>query len=160
ALVTPDAELVGDRTALGGQLAADRLEARGRGRGLRRRLLLLVVELRVERLRALGAVAVDRDRLDAELPGGEGGVGDLLDGYVLGHVDGLRDRTRDERLGGRHHLHVPHVVDRARSALRLEGAVEYGQVLGPDEGRALDGPVVIDVLRDLADLRLGVAELL
>jgi hypothetical protein len=54
---------------------------------------------------------------------------------------------------------VAHPVDRPRAALRAERAVEHGQVLGGEIRRVLDRLVLVDVLDDLDDLRLGVAEL-
>ena len=56
----------------------------------------------------LAVVAVDRERLQAELPALQVDVLDLLDRGVLGQVDRLGDRTGQERLGRRHHPHVAH----------------------------------------------------
>ena len=94
--------------------------------------LLVVVGLGgdVEGLGSLGAVAVDGDGLDAEAPGLHVGVGDVLDGAVVGEVDGLGDGSGEEGLGGGHHLDVAHVVDGAGSLGGLEGAIEDGEVLG------------------------------
>ena len=78
---------------------------------------------------------------------------------VLGHVDGLRDRARDERLRGRHHAQVSGVVNGARALGRLEGAVEDRQVLVLDGGRAFDGSGGVDVADDGVGLVAGVAEL-
>ena len=77
---------------------------------------------------------------------------------VLGHVDRLADGAREERLHGAHHLDVAHVVDRALALDRLEGAVEHRQVLVLEVRRALDRLVLVDVLDDLGDLGLRVAE--
>ncbi len=70
--------------------------------------LLVGVGLRgdVEGLGALGAVAVDGYGLEAETPGFDVGVGDVLDGAVVGEVDGLGDGAGEEGLGGGHHLDV------------------------------------------------------
>src|SRR5881409_3534052 len=54
----------------------------------------------VERLRLLAAVAVDRDRLQAEAPGLDVRLLDVFHGRLLGDVDRLGDRPRDERLHG------------------------------------------------------------
>src|SRR5207249_672569 len=106
ALVVADAELAPDLVAILGQALAllQRHRCRRRSRG---------VLLPRERLRDLAVVAVDRDRLYAELPGVEVEPGHLVDGRRLGQVHGLRDRAGDERLRGAHHLHVARVVDRA-----------------------------------------------
>ena len=74
--------------------------------GGQRRTLLRVG---AQRLRRLGAVAVDRERLDAEVPRLQVGVGDVLDRRLLGHIHRLRQRSRDERLHRAHHLDVAHV---------------------------------------------------
>ena len=98
------------------------------GRGLLRDLGRRLVLRRVERLRPLAAVAVDRDRLGAQLPRLDVGLHDLVDGRFLRHVDGLADRARDERLRRAHHLDVAHVVNRPLALRRLERAVEHRQV--------------------------------
>ena len=85
--------------------------------------------LGVERLGALGAVAIDGDAFEAHLPGLHVGVADVLDGAVVGHVDGLGDGAADEGLGGGHHLQVGQVLDAALAAVGLEGAIEDRQVL-------------------------------
>ena len=107
-----------------------------------------------QRLRGLRAVAVDRERLDAEAPGLDVGVGDVVDRRVVRHVDRLRDRARDERLDRAHHLDVAHVRDRALA----DRDVEHRQVLVREAGRADDRGVLVDVRLDLLDLLVGVAE--
>ncbi len=77
---------------------------------------------------------------------------------VLGHVDGLGDGARDERLRGGHHAQVSGVVNGARALGRLEGAVEDRQVLVLDGGRAFDGSGGVDVADDGVGLVAGVAE--
>ena len=85
---------------------------------------------RRERLGHLAVVAVDGDRLEPEPPGVDVQLLDVLDGHVLGHVDGLGDRPADERLHRAHHPDVAGVVDRVvphragehRQVLRLSGA--------------------------------------
>ena len=108
-----------------------------------------------ERLRDLAVVAVDRDRLHAELPRLDEQLRDLVDRRLLGQVDRLRDRARDERLHRAHHLHVPHVVDRALA----DRAVEHGVVLGLQVRRADDAAALVDERDDLLDLARRVAEL-
>ena len=110
--------------------------------------------LGAHRLGDLAVVAVDRERLDAHLPGVEVELGDVLDGGRLGHVGGLRDRARDERLHGAHHRDVAVVVDRAIA----HRAVEHGQVLGLDRRRPDDRVAVGDVGDDRLALDLAVAE--
>ena len=123
--------------------------------------LLVVVGLGgdVEGLSSLGAVAVDGYGLDAETPGFHVGVGDVLDGAVVGKVDGLGDGSGEEGLGGGHHADVAHVLDGAGSLGGLEGAIEDGEVLVFDSGRAFDGSGGVDVADDGVDVGLGVAEL-
>ena len=59
-------------------------------------LLLLVLlvgqKLGVERLRQLGAVAIERVGLEREPPGEEIGLLAVLDACLVRHVDGLGDR--------------------------------------------------------------------
>ena len=86
----------------------------------------------VEELDALGSVAIDGDGLEAVAPGFDVGLGDVVDGALVGQVDGLRDGAGEEGLGGGHHLDVAHVVNGARALGGLEAAVEDGEVLGLD----------------------------
>ncbi len=162
ALVAADRELVRDRLALArhalaartrlGQRLADGLRRRSRRR--RRAPGLGLLRVGAQRLGGLRAVAVDRERLDPQAPRLGVGVGDVLDGRALGQVDGLRDRARDERLHGAHHLDVAHVRDRALA----DRDVEHRQVLLRQAGRADDRAVLGEVRLDLLDLLLGVAE--
>src|SRR4029079_2240690 len=85
ALVLADLELAADLGAVVGQAPALLLRRWRRSSGL---------GLLRERLGDLAVVAVDGDRLDAELPGIGEETGDLLDGGRLGQVDRLRDRAR------------------------------------------------------------------
>src|SRR5208282_2883411 len=121
AFVAGDIEFVGDRFALVGQLAPLHAIVGGRDRRDRVRRFLHLLPAGVERLRALGSVAVNGDRLEAELPGGEVSLGNFVHGRFGGHVDGLGNRAGDERLHRTHHLEVPVVVNRARAGARLEG---------------------------------------
>ena len=124
------------------------------GRGL-----LLFVAGGVEDLDALRSVAIDGDGFEAETPGFDVGFGDVFDGALVGQVDGLRDGAGEEGLGGGHHLEVAEVVDGAGALGGLEGAVEDGEVLGLDVGRAFDGAGGVDVGDDGLDVGVGVAEL-
>ena len=45
------------------------------------------------------------------------GVGDVLDGAVVGEVDGLGDGAGEEGLGGGHHLDVAHASEMVRVPL-------------------------------------------
>ncbi len=101
---------------------------------------------RCQRLRALGVVPVDGDCFHSHFPGLHESIHDFLDGDVLRHVHRLGNGAGNEGLHRAHHLDVPHVVNRAGATLRLEGAIEHRQVLGADKRRALDGPILIDVL--------------
>src|SRR3990170_2362789 len=68
-------------------------------------LLLLLVgeELRVERLRQFGAVAIERVGLEREPPGQKIGLLAVLDARVVRHIDGLGDGAGDKGLRRRHH---------------------------------------------------------
>src|SRR5690606_23899066 len=100
---------------------------------------------RRQRLAPLRVFAIDRDGLQAELPPLDVDVVDFVDRRVLGHVDGLGNRPAHEGLDGRHHFDVPHVMDRALAFEGLERAIEDGEVLVLEAGRALDGVVGVDV---------------
>src|SRR5262245_41514868 len=63
-------------------------------------------QLRLQRLRELRAVAVERVGLERELPGEQIRRLAVLDRGVVGHVDGLGDRPGDEGLRRRHHADV------------------------------------------------------
>ena len=54
-------------------------------------LVVIGQELRRERLRQLGAVAVERVGLDGQLPRQHVGAGAVFHGCVVRHVDGLGD---------------------------------------------------------------------
>ena len=88
-------------------------------------------DLDVQRLAELGAVAIERVGLQAQLPAEAVAVLDVLDGRFVGQVDRLGDRAADERLGGGHHADVAFDGDEALAGLAaLVGAVEDGEVLG------------------------------
>ena len=109
---------------------------------------------RGEGLADLAVVAVDRHRLEAELPRQLVQRGDIVHGDLLGHVDGLADAAGQERLHRRHHPHVAFVVDRVVA----HRAGEHGQVLGDEVGRPEDRLLGVDVSDDVGDLPLVVAE--
>ena len=111
--------------------------------------------LRRERLRDLAVVAVDRHRLDPELPRVHVELLDVLDRGLFRHVHGLGDRAAEERLHRAHHLDVTHVVDRVVA----HRAREHRQVLGVEAGCTDDRLLLVDVVDDLRELLLGVAEL-
>src|SRR3990172_11011341 len=68
-------------------------------------LLLLLVgeELRIKRLRQLGAVAIERVGLEREPPGELIGLLAIFNARVVRHIDGLGDGAGDEGLRRRHH---------------------------------------------------------
>src|SRR5579885_2241377 len=126
------------------------------------RLLLVLVlghELCVERLRKLRAVAIERVGLEAELPGEQIGRLAVLDGRVVGHVDGLGDRTRDEGLRRRHHADMAFDGKEtlAGAAARV-GAIEHRIVLGLEMRSAFDRHGAADVNIGGLDLAPGEAE--
>ena len=108
---------------------------------------------------SLRAVAIERVRLEAELPGEQVGFLAVLDRRLVRHVDGLGDRARDERLRRRHHADV--ALDRevalAGAAARV-GAVEHRVVLGLQVRRAFDRHRAADMHVRGLDLALGEAE--
>ena len=85
------------------------------------------------------------------------GVADVLDGAFVRHVDGLGNRAADERLRGGHHFQVRQVADAALALMRLERAIEHGQMLrlqAAGDGRAVfldvfDGVELLDVRDDV-----------
>src|SRR6185312_14674436 len=104
----------------------------------------------------LAVVAVDGQRLQAELPALDVGLLDVLDGGVLRHVDRLADRAGQVRLDRRHHPDVAHRADRALT----HGAVEHLVVFGSQAGGVDYVAVLGDVLGDRLDLFVRVAEVL
>ena len=137
---------------------------RGGGRDQRLDGVVLVVLLvgdqrGVERLRQLGAVAVERVGLERQLPGQHVGALAVLDRRVVRHVDGLGDGARDEGLGRRHHADV--ALDREVALADLAagvGAVEHRQVLVLEEGRAFERHRAADMDVGGLDVLLGEAE--
>ena len=86
----------------------------------------------VERLRQLGAVAIERVGLQREPPGQHVGRLAVLDRRVVRHVDGLGDRAGDEGLRRRHHADV--ALDREIALADAPagiGAVEHRQSARP-----------------------------
>ena len=161
------AGLFAERTNLLFKLLDAGFERRGVARGDGGFGPAFVGLLGVERLAALGAVAIDGDAFEAHLPGLLVGVADVGDGGFVGQVDGLADGAADEGLGRAHHLQVRHVLDAALAFVGFESAVEHGEMLvaesaGNDRavvtGDIFDGVVLLDVRDDGGDLILGVTE--
>ena len=75
-------------------------------------------------------------------------VGNLFDRGFLRHIDRLGNRTGDERLYGRHHLDMTHVVNRPLALEGLEGTVEDGQMLLQQMRGPFDRVVLVDVVDD------------
>ncbi len=127
--------------ALGDHRCALRLRLVGGDGGEHFVLLLFLVgeELRVERLRQLRAVAIERVGFQREPPGEEIGLLAVGDGRIVRHVDGLGDGAGDERLRRRHHADM--AVDR-QIALALaparRGAVEHRQMPGIEPRRPFE----------------------
>ena len=119
--------------------------------------------LRVERLGALRAVAIDRHAFEAHLPRLHVGVANVLDGAFVGHVDRLGNGAADERLRRRHHFQVRQVMNAPLAAIRLERAVKDREMLRLQA--AADGlAAVLDVLNrvvllDVRDDALGLLAL-
>src|SRR5450759_2717460 len=145
-----------ERLHLGrGELAAELLD----NLGGRLRLVVALELAGAERLAPLAVVAVDGDRLEAQLPALVIDLLDLFDGRRLRHVDGLADRPGEKRLDRGHHPDVAHREDGADAVARLEGAFEYGEVLRLESGGALDRLALVDVGDDLLGLVRRVAQL-
>ena len=123
------------------------------------RLVVVLDQRARQRLRELRAVAVERVGLDAERPRKLVGPLAVLDGGVALHVDGLRDRARDEGLRGGHHADVAldREVSRALAPAGV-GAVEDGQVRGVEMRRAFERHGPADVVVRGLDLASGEAE--
>ena len=169
ALVISDLEFMRDRSALFLQLVAHSArrsvevlffdlrsgsDARVIFRGVRR-----LGSSGAQRLRLLASVTIDCDRLDAELPGLQIRLHDVFNRSVVGKIDRLRDRSRDERLRGRHHAEMPHVSDGARALRRLERAIEDGKVIVLHVRRPFDRARSVDVADDGVGLLVRVSEL-
>ena len=126
--------------------------------GVQRVVLILVIgdELRVQRLRELGAVAIERVGLQRQLPRQQVSGLAVLHRGVVRHVDGLGDRARDEGLRGRHHADVAfhRQIALADLAARI-GAIEHRIVLGLEVRRAFHRHRAADVHVGGFDLALG-----
>src|ERR1035437_5022019 len=85
--------------------------------------------LGVQWLRTLRAVAINRHTFQAHLPRLNVSVADLGDGAFVRHVDGLGNRTADERLRGGHHFQMRQVTDAALALMRFERAIEDRQMV-------------------------------
>ncbi len=111
--------------------------------------------------RKLGAVAVEGVGFEAELPAQVVAALDLLDGGLVGEVDGLGDCAGDEGLGGGHHADVALDGDEALAeAAAFVGAVEDGVVFMLEVRCVFDGAVAADGVVGFVDLLLGEAEVL
>ena len=158
------AELVGHRRAFHRHLLAlsPRKQLtlhRLRRSGCCRFLFFCLATAGIQRLRTLRIVPVDGHGLQPHLPRLNVRVRDVFDRRFLGHVDGLRNRARKERLRRRHHLHVPGPGDRSPAALRCQRAIEHRIIFHLQVWRAFDFSVFVDVGNDLARLLRRVAQL-
>ncbi len=120
------------------------------------RLLVVGVALtggRRQWLARLRPVPVQGHRLESEL--GREGVGLLDLGHrgLMGHVDGLGDRSGDEGLRRRHRPDVPGGMDEALAVLAVPvGGVEHREVLRRQVRGPLDGLHTADHLVGSVDL--------
>jgi len=152
ALMSGDGELVRAGTAFVGKSAPLT------GEGVVLRAALALAGLGDHGLGALGAVTIDGDRFEPQLPGLHIDVGNIADAAVVGHIDGFGNRARKERLHGGHHPDMAHMMDEAVAVEGHKGAVEYRQMLREQIGGALDGVFALQVGDDLLDLGFGVAQ--
>ena len=158
--VASDAELVGDGVAgiwqsLATCLVDDLLDNLGRFCFFG----LLRFRLGRQRLALLGSIAVDRDGFETQLPSPIVSIGDVFDGGVRRHIDGLADRTGQERLSGGHHFDVRLPTDASGSIGWRECTVEDRQMLVLDVRCAFDRVLFVDVLLDVLDLLRGVTQI-
>ena len=83
-------------------------------------------ELRIQRLRELRTIAIKRIRLQREFPREHVSALAVFHRRIIRHVDGFRNRTRDEGLRCRHHANVAfnREITLADAAARI-GAIEH-----------------------------------
>ena len=131
-----------------------------RGNRLCRILVGRLVRLRarVEWLALLGPVAVDRQGFETLPPAFHVGAGDVGRRRFPGHVHRLGDRTGDEGLCRRHHLHMRLPGDAANAQPRLERTVKHRQVLVLEPRGTFDRVVLVDERQDRLDRRTVVTE--
>lgn len=129
AFVAGDTEFVGDRVSSIGQSFATWLEDDFLGDlfdDLGRCCVFgfLPFGLCREWLALFRAIAVDSDSFQAEFPTPVVCIFDILDGGIVRHIHSFADSTREEWLGGGHHLDVGLPTDASRTVRRGKGAVE------------------------------------
>ena len=84
---------------------------------------------RVEGLRALRAIAVDRNALQSQPPSLDINIANFLDRGRVGDIHSFGNCSREEGLRRSHDLQVRAVVEAAFSTRRPEGAIENRQML-------------------------------
>ena len=131
----------------------------GFGSGFARVRVVVAENLRVQGLRQLRAVAIERVGFECQFPRQHVGLFAVLNRRVVRHVDGLRDGARDERLRRRHHVDVARDREKAfaLAAARI-GAVEHGQMFGLNERCAFERHRPADVLVGGFDVAFREAE--
>ena len=112
-----------------------------------------------QRLRLLASIAIDGHGFESQFPCLKIGLHDVFHGGVVRQVYGLGYRAGDERLRGRHHFQMAHIMDGTRSLAGLERAVENGEMLVLHMGRAFDGAGRVDVADDGVGLLVRVGKL-
>ena len=133
----------------------DPIFERGRiHRGCNGFVTAIVGLLGVERLGALGTIAINSDAFQTHFPRLNVGVADFGHGAITGHVHGLGDRAADEGLRCRHHFQMRHVTDAAFAARRFEGTIENGQVFG-FQTALHDCAIFFDVFNRVEFLNVG-----
>ena len=93
-------------------------------------LLVIRDQLGIEGLGELRPIAIKRIGLEREFPREHIGALAILDSRLVRHVDGFRDRTRDEGLRRRHHADMAfnREIALADATARI-GAIEHGVML-------------------------------
>ena len=124
------------------------------------RLVIILDQRRCQRLAELRAVTIQRVGLDPQFPAQLIGFLAIGDRCIVGHVDRLGDRARDEALRRSHHVDVAVHTQIALALLAAGvGAIEDVVVLGVQMRRALKGHGAADMVVRRFHIGLAVAQM-